>query len=90
LTAGWLLFAAEVRTLASGLPSHSCHLKSVDQIKPLCAAFLQAYVVGERGIMEELAAVGINSFGGPDDNDKRATFSSEMQHDTTVGIAGLC
>jgi hypothetical protein len=47
--------------------------------------FLQVYVVGERGIMEELAAVGIASCGGPDDNDKRASFSSEMQHDTQVG-----
>jgi ribonucleotide monophosphatase NagD (HAD superfamily) len=46
--------------------------------------FLQAYVVGERGIMQELAAVGIESFGGPDDNDKRASFTTEMQHDAQV------
>jgi ribonucleotide monophosphatase NagD (HAD superfamily) len=45
---------------------------------------LQAYVVGERGIMQELAAVGIESIGGPDDNDKRASFTTEMQHDTQV------
>uniref|UniRef100_A0A383VYD3 Phosphoglycolate phosphatase n=2 Tax=Tetradesmus obliquus TaxID=3088 RepID=A0A383VYD3_TETOB len=45
----------------------------------------KAYVVGERGIMQELAAVGIESFGGPDDNEKRASFSSEMLHDTQVG-----
>lgn len=34
--------------------------------------------------MDELAAVGISSFGGPDDNDKRASFSCDMQHDTQV------
>ncbi|GBF99032.1 phosphoglycolate phosphatase [Raphidocelis subcapitata] len=42
------------------------------------AAYLQsigfkkkAYVCGERGIMEELAAAGIAAVGGPDDNDRR-------------------
>lgn len=45
----------------------------------------KAYVVGERGIMDELAAVGITSFGGPDDNGKAANFSQEMQHDAAVG-----
>eukprot|EP00879_Flechtneria_rotunda_P030523 GHRR01033163.1.p1 GENE.GHRR01033163.1~~GHRR01033163.1.p1 ORF type:complete len:206 (+),score=65.48 GHRR01033163.1:710-1327(+) len=41
----------------------------------------KAYVVGEHGIMDELAAVGISSFGGPDDNDKRCSFSQEIQQD---------
>jgi hypothetical protein len=31
----------------------------------------QVYVLGERGIIDELAAVGIASCGGPDDNDKK-------------------
>jgi hypothetical protein len=35
--------------------------------------------------MEELAAVGITSFGGPEDNGKVASFSSEVQQDTSVG-----
>jgi len=35
--------------------------------------------------MDELAAVGITSFGGPDDNGKAANFSQEMQHDAAVG-----
>lgn len=41
----------------------------------------KAYVVGERGIMEELAAVGITSFGGPDHNDLRVDFSIESPRD---------
>lgn len=45
--------------------------------------------MGERGIMQELAAVGIESFGGPDDNEKRASFSSEMLHDTQVRLGGV-
>eukprot|EP00879_Flechtneria_rotunda_P030178 GHRR01032777.1.p1 GENE.GHRR01032777.1~~GHRR01032777.1.p1 ORF type:complete len:159 (+),score=46.12 GHRR01032777.1:305-781(+) len=44
----------------------------------------KAYVVGEHGIMDELAAVGISSFGGPDDNDKRCSFSQEIQQDPQV------
>ncbi|KAF6254539.1 phosphoglycolate phosphatase [Scenedesmus sp. NREL 46B-D3] len=79
------------KCLQLGLPAH------VDDIycsSYSAAAYLEsikfdkskkAYVVGERGIMQELAAVGIESLGGPDDNDKRATFSDEMQHDTQVG-----
>jgi ribonucleotide monophosphatase NagD (HAD superfamily) len=46
---------------------------------------LQAYVVGERGIMDELSSVGITSFGGPDDNGKVASFDRETQQDPTVG-----
>lgn len=42
-------------------------------------------MVGERGIMDELAAAGIMSCGGPDDNGKAASFSLEMQQDTSVG-----
>eukprot|EP00775_Hariotina_reticulata_P013377 gene13377-13504_t len=45
----------------------------------------KAYVVGEVGIMDELAAVGIKSFGGPSDNDKRCSFKQEMEHDHQVG-----
>lgn len=41
--------------------------------------------MGERGIMEELASVGISSSGGPDDNGKAASFCHEMQHDPAVG-----
>ena len=44
---------------AKGTPTDLCAL-------PLC----QAFVVGERGIMEELDCVGIASCGGPDDNGK--------------------
>lgn len=32
---------------------------------------LQVYVVGERGIQDELAMVGISSLGGPDDNGRQ-------------------
>jgi hypothetical protein len=35
--------------------------------------------------MDELSAVGITSFGGPDDNGKVASFTHEMQQDTAVG-----
>eukprot|EP00878_Enallax_costatus_P003473 GHUV01003686.1.p1 GENE.GHUV01003686.1~~GHUV01003686.1.p1 ORF type:complete len:326 (+),score=73.40 GHUV01003686.1:386-1363(+) len=45
----------------------------------------KAYVVGEQGIIDELAAVGIAAFGGPHDNDKRCSFSQEMIHDPQVG-----
>lgn len=56
----------------------------------------KAYVVGERGIMDELAAAGISSFGGPDDNGKTVSFAQEMAHDSSVGAVvcgvdpGLC
>lgn len=33
---------------------------------------------------DELAAVGIDAFGGPHDNDKRCSFSEEMTHDKQV------
>lgn len=45
----------------------------------------KAYVVGERGIMDELSEVGITSFGGPDDNGKVASFAQDLQHDPAVG-----
>ncbi|KAF8065853.1 PGLP2 [Scenedesmus sp. PABB004] len=45
----------------------------------------KVYVVGERGIMDELAAVGIDCFGGPDDNERRVSFAAEMAHDPQVG-----
>jgi hypothetical protein len=35
--------------------------------------------------MDELAAVGIKSFGGPEDNGKVASFTTEVQQDTSVG-----
>lgn len=50
---------------------------------------LQVYVVGEQGIKDELAAVGISASGGPADNDKRCSFSNEMQHDAAVRAGRL-
>lgn len=35
-------------------------------------------------VADELAAVGIEAFGGPHDNDKSCSFSQEMTHDTQV------
>jgi hypothetical protein len=35
--------------------------------------------------MDELAAVGITSFGGPDHNDKVASFTQEVHQDPAVG-----
>jgi hypothetical protein len=47
---------------------------------------VQVYVVGEQGILDELHAVGIEAFGGPEDNDKRVDFSQpkDMVHDPEV------
>jgi ribonucleotide monophosphatase NagD (HAD superfamily) len=56
----------------------------VCDVATLAPSGLQVYVVGERGIMDELAAVGITSFGGPDDNGKTVSFSQEMQQDPAV------
>lgn len=35
--------------------------------------------------MDELAAAGISSFGGPDDNGKTVSFAAEMARDSSVG-----
>lgn len=41
--------------------------------------------MGEQGIMDELAAAGISSFGGPGDNGKTVSFAAEMARDSSVG-----
>lgn len=35
--------------------------------------------------MDELEAAGFTALGGPDDNDKRANFTTELQQDPSVG-----
>jgi hypothetical protein len=63
------------------LPGGTC-----SDLIPACLP--QAYVVGEVGIMDELAAVGIMSFGGPHDNGKQCSFKHEMEHDPQVRVWG--
>eukprot|EP00928_Gymnodinium_smaydae_P057956 TRINITY_DN41181_c0_g1_i1.p1 TRINITY_DN41181_c0_g1~~TRINITY_DN41181_c0_g1_i1.p1 ORF type:complete len:316 (-),score=51.53 TRINITY_DN41181_c0_g1_i1:319-1209(-) len=47
----------------------------------------RVYVVGEKGIGEELDLIGVDWFGGEDDADKKPTMSKggKVQHDGNVG-----
>jgi hypothetical protein len=49
-------------------PTPNPQRRASNATPPVAPMHSKAYVVGERGIVDELAAMGIESIGGPDHN----------------------